>query len=338
MKPRQLQKILKKNKETTTIDEANLSLPLADYNYRFSFQLVGAQHVGKTSLLFRYKDDAFVEGSINSMAQSAVKQLTLGTQKITTEVNETTQHSRFRPIENTLYRTTHVFIVMFDLTDRESFHDAEWYIKEIEKKSNDIPIVLVGTKSDRVTDRAIDCDAVEKMVEKNPKRNIQYYIETSSKNDQNVDFVFKVACKVAIEHHVQKKIIESNSKANDKNPRCVLINDLKTYIEKIEAHTKEGLPDFAYGFWHHKDSRAVNREANYYLAIELRDRLLSTEEPISEIFSNVSRQRDDLIRAKNLDVRPYFINRGINSDDLNKIIKDAKKLTGNETATIKKRQ
>lgn len=119
------------------------------------------------------------------------------------------------------------------------------------------------------------------------------------------------------------------------NKTDILRKGLEHYITEVKKHSSNG-KTFNYGFWHHGQSRAVNRKGNYLLAQALKDMLEETGsldgiygeyngKTISQethkledallIYREALMRKDDSLKAD-----PYFnkaIGRGINSQTLN---------------------
>ena len=94
---------------------------------------------------------------------------------------------------------------------------------------------------------------------------------------------------------------------------------LETYIERIQRATPLQ-PNFSHGFWVCKQSRAINREANYLLAQSLLQQLDAGEVPLDTIFSNINKKRHDLIVERRLNERADYVERGLHSSELNAAI------------------
>jgi len=111
-----------------------------------------------------------------------------------------------------------------------------------------------------------------------------------------------------------------------------LITQLEAYLERIDAHeTTRGNPNFHYGFSFFKNSRALNRHANYLLAEALLHELKG-QMPLTTIFdgNKIFSQRQTLIDNSGLRTSDY-VERGIRSKELNGIIRAGLKL-GQEKA------
>ncbi len=99
------------------------------------------------------------------------------------------------------------------------------------------------------------------------------------------------------------------------------IDELNTYIQNIShyQHTSSR-PDFRHGFWAFKQSKALNREINYTLAIKLKSELSAAEADIQTIFERTEAFRQEIISSNHFDENPNFVDRGIKSTRLNRII------------------
>lgn len=75
-------------------------------------------------------------------------------------------------------------------------------------------------------------------------------------------------------NQVAQPLLEQEVRVQVETPTEKYTNKLNRYIGRIERHkTPDGNPDFKYGFWVAADSRAANREANYNLACQIRREL-----------------------------------------------------------------
>lgn len=126
---------------------------------------------------------------------------------------------------------------------------------------------------------------------------------------------------------VHKEIYKRAQKARSST---LIKKSLENYIHRIEQYKSSESKEinFSHGFWFFKQSRAINRKANYLLAKELLKKLNPSEDtkqkwPDEFISKNIIKIRSNLIRSKNLDESPDYVERGVNSAELNKVIKQA---------------
>jgi small GTP-binding protein len=93
--------------------------------------VIGDSGVGKTCLLLRFSDNSF---STNHLATIGVdfkiKELTLSDGKqYKLQIWDTAGQERFRTITHTYYKGAMGIILVFDLTDRDSFNNIQSWIK-----------------------------------------------------------------------------------------------------------------------------------------------------------------------------------------------------------------
>ena len=100
---------------------------------------------------------------------------------------DTAGQERFRTITSSYYRGAHGIIVVFDVTDQESFDNVKQWLNEIDRyASENVNKLLVGNKSDLTAKRAVEYNTAKAFADQ-----IQVpYIETSAKNATNVEQAF----------------------------------------------------------------------------------------------------------------------------------------------------
>ena len=165
-----------------------------DYDYLFKVLLIGDSGVGKSCLLLKYTDNTYNESYISTIGVDfKIKTETINGKRIKLQIWDTAGQERFRTITSSYYRGAHAIIVVFDLTDSESFSNVEkMWLKEIERfVSNSHIVILVGTKCDAPSNKkCIDREYIDKFA----KLHKMKYVETSSKTGIGVNEVFNQVC------------------------------------------------------------------------------------------------------------------------------------------------
>jgi len=92
-------------------------------------------------------------------------------------------------------------IIMFDLNNRQSFHNVQSWIENINgNMRKSVPIILVGNKSDlpkQISDSEVN-DFTKEV-------DMQYF-ETSAKSNINVNEVFLSMTRACVEHYVSNRL------------------------------------------------------------------------------------------------------------------------------------
>ncbi|KAI5451726.1 hypothetical protein NCC49_001375 [Naganishia albida] len=110
--------------------------------------LLGSQCVGKTSLAKRYTEGSFT-------AQSATVNASLFTRKsvhdgvaVRLQIWDTCGEEKHRSLTKLYYRGAHVALILYDITDLQSFEDVRGWIHELRTVSEETVIFVVGAKYD----------------------------------------------------------------------------------------------------------------------------------------------------------------------------------------------
>ena len=94
---------------------------------------------------------------------------------------------RFRTITSSYYRGAHGIIVVYDVTDSESFNNVKQWLHEIDRYACDnVNKLLVGNKCDLTNKKVVDYATAKEFAEQ-----LQIpFLETSAKNSTNVEQAF----------------------------------------------------------------------------------------------------------------------------------------------------
>lgn len=132
----------------------------AEYDYLFKFLLIGNSGVGKSCILMRYADNSFTENFFNTIGVDfKIRNVEHEGKIIKLQIWDTAGQERFRTITCSYYRGAHGIIIVYDVTDRESFESVKYWMEEIDRYANESVIsLLVGNKTDREEDRVISIE------------------------------------------------------------------------------------------------------------------------------------------------------------------------------------
>ena len=101
---------------------------------------------------------------------------------------DTGGQERFRNINSSYYRGVHGIMLVYDITDLQSFKDLNSWLIEIEKNApRKVNIILIGNKCDLENERKISTEAGKN---KAKEMNCPFY-ETSALNNIMIEEVFK---------------------------------------------------------------------------------------------------------------------------------------------------
>ncbi|XP_065277904.1 ras-related protein Rab-39B-like [Emys orbicularis] len=162
------------------------------WHYQFRIIMLGDSTVGKSSLLKRYTEGAFLDSINQTVGVDFYVQfveLEPGL-RIKLQFWDTAGQERFRSVTRSYYRNSAGAVLMFDLTNQASFESIkEWHREVTDRvKPFHVVFVLVGHKSDLVPQRQVERKEAEKLASSLGAK----YIETSAKSNSNVDDAFQL--------------------------------------------------------------------------------------------------------------------------------------------------
>lgn len=159
-----------------------------EYDYLFKLLLIGDSGVGKSCLLLRFADDTYTESYISTIGVDfKIRTVELEGKTIKLQIWDTAGQERFRTITSSYYRGAHGIIVVYDVTDPESFSNVKQWLHEIDRYANEnVNKLLVGNKSDLADKKEVDYQTAKAYAD---ELNIPF-LETSAKNATNVEQAF----------------------------------------------------------------------------------------------------------------------------------------------------
>ncbi|ELU18260.1 hypothetical protein CAPTEDRAFT_218978 [Capitella teleta] len=166
----------------------------AEYDYLIKFLALGDSGVGKTSFLYQYTDSTFNNKFISTVGidfreKRIVHKLpsqdgTGRNQRIHLQLWDTAGQERFRSLTTAFFRDAMGFILVFDLTNEQSFLNICNWLAQLQTHAycDNPDIVLCGNKADIEDQRVITDARAKDMAE---KYSLPYF-ETSAATGQNV--------------------------------------------------------------------------------------------------------------------------------------------------------
>ncbi|KAI4497714.1 hypothetical protein M0802_007254 [Mischocyttarus mexicanus] len=155
--------------------------------------LLGSAAVGKTSLSGRFINEAFDEDPTyrNTIGVAfSAKQMEIDGHKIVMGIWDTAGNERYESMTRIYYRGAKAAVVCFDVTMRDTFRKAKFWIRELRAVEEECKIYLVGTKTDILPNPDIIEDPSMDIV-MNYVNGIQAkFFLTSSKTGRNVAELF----------------------------------------------------------------------------------------------------------------------------------------------------
>lgn len=183
----------------------------AAYDYLIKLLMIGDSGVGKSCLLLRFSDDSFTTSFITTIGiDFKIKTVEIDGKRVKLQIWDTAGQERFRTITTAYYRGAMGILLVYDITDEQSFLNIRNWIRNIEQHASDsVQKILIGNKCDMTDDRIITKDRGQELAD---EYGIKFY-ETSAKTDTNVKEAF-IAIATDI---VEKKISMGDTPVSQQN-------------------------------------------------------------------------------------------------------------------------
>uniref|UniRef100_A0A2M4AM21 Ras-related protein Rab-35 n=1 Tax=Anopheles triannulatus TaxID=58253 RepID=A0A2M4AM21_9DIPT len=182
-----------------------------EYDHLFKLLIIGDSGVGKSSLLIRFSDNTFSGSYITTIGVDfKIRTVLLNGERVKLQIWDTAGQERFRTITNTYYRGTHGVIVVYDVTNGESFGNVKRWLQEIESNCDVVNKVLVGNKNDDPNRKVVITEDAQRFAN---QMDIRLF-ETSAKDNINVEEMF-LAITEQVLRHKKKTQEDSKSEANN---------------------------------------------------------------------------------------------------------------------------
>jgi len=124
---------------------------------RFKVVLLGEGRVGKTSILLRYIKGEYNDKQVTTLQANYLdKRIDFRDKCSYLSIWDTAGQERFHALGPIYYRDADGAILVYDITDVESFNKVQKWVKELRKiVGNDITIAIAGNKIDLVKNRTV---------------------------------------------------------------------------------------------------------------------------------------------------------------------------------------
>lgn len=141
--------------------------------------------MGKTNLLTRYVRDEFSEGQMPTIGINFLKHnFDHEGQKVSLHLWDTAGQEKHQALAKSYYKNTNGAILVYDLTNKESFLKLEYYVQELRSSSpEDVKIILLGNKKDLTLEREVSEEEGREWAQ----RQGFFFMEVSAKTSENVN-------------------------------------------------------------------------------------------------------------------------------------------------------
>ena len=212
------------------------------YHYLLKYIIIGNSSVGKSNLLLRYCNNKFSDDYQATIGvEFGAKNIEYNNKTYRIQIWDTAGQESFRSITRAYYKNCVCAIIVYDITNRDSFESIKDWVKDIKDSSpKTVLISLVGNKIDLEKMRVISFEEGKEYAQKN---NFNF-METSAKTGVGVKEIFYNSVNI-----ISKKIDEGYynldyencgiKKGNSDNNSSLKKHKLNLHEFRIKLHEKK---------------------------------------------------------------------------------------------------
>ena len=170
-----------------------MATPGMNYDYLLKYIIIGDAAVGKSNLLLRFSQGDFkTEYQLTIGVEFGAKNLDIDNKKLRLQIWDTAGQENYRSITRAYYKNSVCSILVYDISNRESFEHISSWIDDCKAQSpKTVFMVLVGNKSDLNDYRQVTLEEGQEMAR---THNLMFF-ETSAKTGENVNKIFEDSAK-----------------------------------------------------------------------------------------------------------------------------------------------
>ncbi|CAF0918170.1 unnamed protein product [Rotaria sordida] len=184
-------------------------MAISNETFSFKILIIGESSVGKSSLMTRFVDDTFQSAFVSTIGVDfKVRTLMIDNYPCKVQIWDTAGQERFRVITTTYYRDADGVLIVYDVTNSETFSRIRRWIEEINKYCDEnIPKVIIGNKDDIASQddkslkKVISTEDIEQYA---CEMNLPFF-ETSAKDNKNVNEAFYAITRLVLQKRLETR-------------------------------------------------------------------------------------------------------------------------------------
>eukprot|EP01018_Ginkgo_biloba_P029946 Gb_39564 [translate_table: standard] len=157
-------------------------------NVQAKLVLLGDMGAGKSSLVLRFVKGQFFDYQESTIGAAFFSQtLAVNETTVKFEIWDTAGQERYHSLAPMYYRGAAAAIIVYDVTNLDSFTRAKKWVQELQRQGNpNMVMALAGNKADMVEKIKVPSEEAKIYAQENGL----FFMETSAKTAQNVNELF----------------------------------------------------------------------------------------------------------------------------------------------------
>jgi len=193
----------------------------------FKIVVIGSINVGKTSLTNRFVYGKYSDAPLPTIeSQYNSKTIEVRGKKIELQIWDTIGEEKFSRLTSTFYAGSTGVILVYDITDKNSFLDLRQWVNEVSRYVDSTQKLLIGNKKDLMANKRVDPQEAKEYAF---DINVQFLM-TSAKTGEGVDDAFSQLVGI---------ILDNQTRSQQAKPKPIY---LKPPPEEAIAKTPRGTP------------------------------------------------------------------------------------------------
>ncbi|XP_053975359.1 ras-related protein Rab-13 [Hylaeus anthracinus] len=199
-----------------------------DFAATYKVLVLGDSNVGKTCIVHRYCDERYYDTYTSTIGiDFKQKIINLDGTPIKLQIWDTAGQERFRTLTTAYYRGAMGILLMYDVTNLESFNHMSYWLQNIqENASPDVVKVLTANKCDVTANRAVNVEWGQKIAE----HFDMPFFEVSCKENINIEKAFLTLARRIREQRGQTVSLFEASECEQPDSASVIKLQLKSQL------------------------------------------------------------------------------------------------------------
>lgn len=151
----------------------------------------------KTELLHKFVSNKFQKSHLKTVGMEPYSRYqTIDGRRVSFSIWDVAHQDRFKVMRPMFYRNTLGALVVFDVTQPDTFLNADKWINELKIESPDVHLILIGMLNTDESNRKVTVEQVQAKVE---ELEAIKYIETSIQSGEHIEEAFTLLGKRILE-------------------------------------------------------------------------------------------------------------------------------------------